>query len=121
MKNNESSSLNICQVALAGDLPIIKENIKEFNKYYSNVNFFIICPSKELRIFSKLKSNKIFIINEETIISYKRFCKIANSKLQKSNYNKIIQSQLKWYYQHSTHACKQEQQPQYNHYLLGFL
>jgi len=99
MKNNESSFLNICQVALAGDLPIIKENIKEFNKYYSNVNFYIICPSKELKIFSKLKSNKIFIINEETIISYKKFCKIAKSKLQKSNYNKIIQSRLKWYYQ----------------------
>jgi hypothetical protein len=59
MKNSESNPLNICQVALARDLPIIKENIKEFNKYYSNINFFIICPSKELKIFSKLKSNKI--------------------------------------------------------------
>jgi len=28
MKNNELSALNICQVALVGDLPIIKENIK---------------------------------------------------------------------------------------------
>jgi len=99
MKNSESNPLNICQVALAGDLPIIKENIKEFNKYYSNVNFFIICPSKELKIFSKLKSNKISIINEETIISYKIFYKITKGKLQKSNYNKIIQNRLKWYYQ----------------------
>jgi hypothetical protein len=99
MKNSESNPLNICQVALARDLPIIKENIKEFNKYYSNINFFIICPSKELKIFSKLKSNKISIINEETIISYKSFYKIANIKLQKSNYNKIIQNRLKWYYQ----------------------
>jgi len=99
MKNSESNPLNICQVALARDLPIIKENIKEFNKYYSNVNFFIICPSKELKIFSKLKSNKISIINEETIISYKSFYKIAKGKLQKSNYNKIIKNRLKWYYQ----------------------
>ena len=43
MINNESGTLNICQVALARDLPIIKENVKEFNKYYSNINFFIIC------------------------------------------------------------------------------
>ena len=99
MKNNELSSLNICQVALAGDLPIIKENIKEFNKYYSNIKFFIVCPSKELKVFSKLKSNKIFIINEESIISYKKFYKIAKRNLQKSNYNKIIQNRLKWYYQ----------------------
>ena len=99
MKNNELSVLNICQVALVGDLPIIKENIKEFNKYYSNVNFFLICPSKELNIFSKLKSNKIFIINEDSIISYKKFYKISKSKLRKSNYDKIIQKRLKWYYQ----------------------
>ncbi len=99
MINNESGTLNICQVALARDLPIIKENIKEFNKYYSNINFFFICPSKELKIFSKLKSNKISIINEETIISYKSFYKITNIKSQKSNYNKIIQNRLKWYYQ----------------------
>ena len=99
MKNNELSVLNICQVALVGDLPIIKENIKEFNKYYSNVNFFLICPSKELNVFSKLKSNKIFIVNEDSIISYKKFYKISKSKLRKSNYDKIIQKRLKWYYQ----------------------
>jgi len=99
MKNNELSSLNICQVALAVDLPIIKENIKEFNKYYSNIKFFIVCPSKELKVFSKLKSNKIFIIKEESIISYKKFYKIVKHNLQKSNYNKIIQNRLRWYYQ----------------------
>jgi hypothetical protein len=59
MTNNESSSLNICQVALAHNLPFIKENIKEFNKYYYNINFFIICHAKKLKIFSKLQSNKI--------------------------------------------------------------
>lgn len=99
MKSNKLSSLNVCQVALARDLPIIKENIKEFNKYYSNINFFIVCPSKELKIFSKLKSNKIFIINEDSIINYKKFFKIIKSRLQKSNYNKIIQNRLRWYYQ----------------------
>ena len=54
-------------------MPIIKENIAEFNKYYSNLNFFIICPSKEIEFFLKIKEKKIKIINEESIISFEDF------------------------------------------------
>ncbi len=52
---DSETNLNVCQVALVRDLPIIKENIAEFNKYYSNLNFFIICPSKEIESFIKIK------------------------------------------------------------------
>lgn len=91
--------LNICQVALARDFSIVKENIKEFNKYYSNVNFFIVCPSTDLKIFCKLKKSNIFIINEDSIISYKKFYRSVKKNLQKSNYNKKIYNRLRWYYQ----------------------
>lgn len=99
MKNNKLNYLNICQVALARDFSIVKENVKEFNKYYTNINFFIICPSRDLKIFRKLKKSNIFIINENSIISYKKFYKIAESNLQKSSYNKLICNRLAWYYQ----------------------
>jgi hypothetical protein len=99
MKNNKLNYLNICQVALARDFSIVKENVKEFNKYYSNINFFIICPSTDLKIFRKLKKSNIFIINENSIISYKKFYKIAKGNLQKSSYNKLICDRLGWYYQ----------------------
>ena len=51
---DSEAHLNVCQVTLVRDLPIIKENIAEFNKYYSNINFFIICPSKEIESFIKI-------------------------------------------------------------------
>ena len=69
--SDSETHLNVCQVTLVRDLPIIKENIAEFNKYYSNLNFFIICPSKEIESFLKIKKKNIKIINEESIISFK--------------------------------------------------
>lgn len=96
---NSEDYLNICQVTLARDLPIIKENIIEFNKYYSNVNFFIICPLKEIEPFLKIRENNIKIINEESIISFKNFKKIFLNNLKNASYFQEIQLRLNWYYQ----------------------
>ncbi len=43
--------LNICQVSLKGNIPLIKENLDSFNKFYKNNRFFIICPKKEKYFF----------------------------------------------------------------------
>ena len=49
----KEQNLNICQVSLAGNIPIIRENYKEFVKFYKNVNFYIICPKKEKKYSDK--------------------------------------------------------------------
>ena len=92
--------LNICQVSLSDNLPIILENYKNFIKIYKYVNFYIICPENEKKIFKKkLKYKNCFIISENTIINFNKFKKISNQYLKSKKYFKIIQPRLRWYYQ----------------------
>ena len=55
MKNKE---LNICLVSLAREIEIIQKNIHNFEKIYNsyNLNFFIICTSRDKKIFEFTKS-----------------------------------------------------------------
>ena len=99
MKNNVTSPLNICQVALVRDLQIIKENIKEFNKYYLNSNFFIICPFKDLNFFYDIQTSNVKIINENLIIPFEDFKKAFLNNLKNSCYFSEIEPRLSWYYQ----------------------
>ena len=96
---DRKTHLNVCQVTLARDILIIKENILKFNKYYFDPNFFIVCPAKEIEFFFKIKEKKIKIINEESIISFEDFKKIFLNNLKNSTYFQEIQSRLSWYYQ----------------------
>ncbi len=93
-------NLNICQVSLKGNIPTINENISQFEKYYSNLKIFIICPKKQKKYFEKNITYKFCkIINEEDIISIKEFKKISNKYFKKNSYYKEIQNRLSWYYQ----------------------
>lgn len=96
----QKKKLNICQVSLSGNARIIKENLINFNKFYQNNFHYIICPKKEKIFFKKkIKSSNCKIIDEDTIITFKKFKKIANKHLKKKTYFKEIQYRLKWYYQ----------------------
>ena len=44
--------LNICQVSLARDISLVKENYFNFISFYKNSNFFLICP-KNLSVAKK--------------------------------------------------------------------
>ena len=93
-------TLHICQVSLAGNIPIIKRNIKNFENFYRDVLFHIIVPSKELNLFKKKILNKnVNIIPENDLIKFSKFKLISNSFFKESNYYKLIQSRLSWYYQ----------------------
>ena len=92
--------LNICQVSLLGNLPIILENYKNFIRIYKYVNFYIICPEVEKKIFKKkLNYKNCFIISENKIINFNKFKKISDKYLKTKKYFKKIQPRLKWYYQ----------------------
>ncbi len=92
--------LNICQVSLKGNIPTINENIYEFKKHYSNLKIFIICPKKEKKYFKKKIPFKFCkIINEDEILSLKKFKNISNKYFKKNTYKKEIQNRLSWYYQ----------------------
>ena len=96
----QKKKLNICQVSLSGNVRIIKENLINFDRFYHNNFHYIICPKKEKFFFKKkIKSSNCKIIDEDTIITFKKFKKIANNHLKKKSYFKEIQYRLKWYYQ----------------------
>ena len=82
--NIHSYNLNICQVSLKGNIPTINENISQFKIFYPNFKLFIICPKKEKKFFEKsIKYDRCKIINEEEIISKKKFINIANKYFKK--------------------------------------
>ena len=43
MTKFSQKKLVICQISLANNIPVIKENYYNFNKLYNNLLFFIIC------------------------------------------------------------------------------
>jgi len=60
-------NMNICQVSLIGNLPILMENIVNFNKFYKKNNFYIICPKKEKKFFLKKLKKKISKLYQKKI------------------------------------------------------
>ena len=96
----QEKKLNICQVSLLGNLRIVKENLLNFDKFYENNFHYIICPKREKIYFKKkIKNSNCKIIDEDTIITFKNFKKIANKYLRNKTYFNEIQSRLTWYYQ----------------------
>ena len=41
-----NDKLNICQVSLKGNIPIILENYEKFKSFYKDLNILIICLKK---------------------------------------------------------------------------
>ena len=92
--------LNICQVSLRGNIPIIIENYKKFKSFYKNFNIFIICPKKDLKLFKKkLKYGDFVVISEDQIISFYRFQKIFYRLSKKYKFKVLFKKRLSWYYQ----------------------
>ncbi len=92
--------LNICQVSLKGNIPIILENYKKFKSFYKYLNILIICPKRDLRLFKKkLKYNEFCIISEDQIISFLKFQKIFNRLSKKYRFKSLFKKRLSWYYQ----------------------
>ena len=46
-------TINICQVSLNNNIPLISENFANFKKIYRDIKVFILCPKKELNDFKK--------------------------------------------------------------------
>lgn len=96
----DKNRLNICQVSLAGNIPIILKNIANFENFYDKVFFYIVVPYKDIEIFKKkIKNKNVKFYPESTLIKFSKFKKISNSILKKKKYYKEIQSRLSWYYQ----------------------
>ena len=92
--------LNICQVSLKGNIPIIVKNYQRFKYFYKNFNIFIICPKNEISFFKKkLKFDEIVVISEDQIISSKKFKKIFLKLSKKYQFKDLFEERLSWYYQ----------------------
>ena len=92
--------LNICQVSLARDIPIILENYKNFKKFYKSFKIFIVCPNNEIQEFKKrLHFSEFNLINEDTIITFEVFNKIFEKLNHNVKYKDIFKKRLGWYYQ----------------------
>lgn len=96
----DKSILNICQVSLARDIPIITENLKEFKKFYNEIRFFVICPKKEIDLFNKyLNFPEIELVDEDSIITLSNFNLIFEDLSFDVDYKEEFRSRLNWYYQ----------------------
>ena len=93
-------NINICQVSLNKNIPLIIENFKNFKKFYKNINFFIICPKNQLDEFKqKVNFDEIRIISEEEILEFKKFEIIYKNSNKGIEYREQFKKRLKWYYQ----------------------
>ena len=92
--------INICQISLARDIPIILENYKSFKKFYTLFEITIICPQKEILEFEeKLHFKEFNIIDEEKIISFEKFNDIFEELSNNIDYQNLFRKRLNWYYQ----------------------
>ena len=46
-------TLNICQVSLDNNIPLIIENFLNLKKIYDEVRVFVLCPEKQLKNLKK--------------------------------------------------------------------
>jgi len=94
------NTINLCQVSLKRDLPIILKNYLSFKKFYEKIKIYIICPSKDLAYFKeKLSYDEFKIISEDTIISFKEFELIFIKESENISYQPEFRKRLSWYYQ----------------------
>ena len=92
--------LYICQVSLARDIPILKENYHNFKSLYESIKIFIICPQNEIKMFKKeVNFPEVEIINEESVISFENFINIFENLSFTIKYKKQFKNRLGWYYQ----------------------
>ena len=92
--------INICQVSLNCNIPLIIENYNNFKKFYKNIKIFIICPDSQINEFKKkINFAEIKIIREEEIIQFKKFETIYKTLSKEINYEEQFNKRLKWYYQ----------------------
>ena len=94
------NTINLCQVSLKRDLPLILKNYLSFKKFYERIKIYIICPSKELAYFKeKLNFDEFKIISEDEIISFKEFELIFIKESENISYQSEFRKRLSWYYQ----------------------
>ena len=92
--------LNICQVSLARDIPIILENFYSFKKIYKSFRIFIICPVSEINLFKKkLHYSEFKFINENDLISIQEFKAIYDDLRDLNKHQELLKNRLSWYYQ----------------------
>jgi len=98
--NFNKDKLNLCQVSLKGNIPIIIENHRKLKLFYKDFNIFIICPKKDLNLFKKkLKYSEFIIISEDQILSFSKFQKIFYKLSKKYKFKTLFKKRLSWYYQ----------------------
>tara|TARA_B100000886_G_scaffold262202_1_gene186917 strand:+ start:156 stop:1148 length:993 start_codon:yes stop_codon:yes gene_type:complete len=92
--------LNICQVSLRGNMPIIINNYQKLKLYYENFNIFIVCPKKDFKFFKKkLRYKEFVVVSEDQIISFSKFEKIFSQLSKKYRFKILFKKRLFWYYQ----------------------
>ncbi len=96
----QNEKINICQVSLARDISIVKENYFNFKKLYKNLKFYIICQNKDFSLFtSTFDFENCKIVNEDEILSLKDFRNIFINLSKNLTYKEEFEQRLTWYYQ----------------------
>ena len=89
--------LNICQVSLERDIPIILENFYSFKKIYQSFRIFIICPASEINVFKKkLNYDEFKFINENDLISIQEFKAIYEDLSVLNKHQELLKNRLSY-------------------------
>ena len=89
--------LNICQVSLSRDIPLILDNYYSFKKLYKKFKIFIVCPIQEIDEFKKkLNFKEFYFISEDTIISFKEFNDIFEKLSVNLDFKDEFKKRLSW-------------------------
>ena len=93
-------SLNICQVSLKRDIPLIIKNYHNLKKIYYDIKIYVICPTQDFFEFkNKLNYKEIEILKEDDIISLTEFNEIFEKLSKQIQYKSEFKKRLNWYYQ----------------------
>ena len=92
--------INICQVSLKRDIPLIIKNFENFKKFYKKIKIYIICPSQDFLEFkNNLDFKEFIILKEDALISLVKFEEIFKSLSENISYETDFKKRIKWYYQ----------------------
>ena len=96
----DSKTLTFCQVSLARDIPVIRQNYESLKKFYKDIKINVVCPKSDLEVFKKnLDFEEFIFFDEEEIISFKEFNNIFDQIFINSYFKDKMINRLQWYYQ----------------------
>jgi len=98
-----TSRVKFFTVSLPNNLPTLQQSIPLLNKYYGEVDFFVVCPDSAVEKFASELAcySNVKIFNESQLVSLKEFRGLIDAYLGNTGDGaySICEERVGWYYQ----------------------